>query len=186
MATRKNPVKDRNQPDAPAQTIAVAPDLNMYIDPDQTWLRGENCRKNSLHGENVIFTAPPGYGKSNMVKRLPLRLIETHQNYQVCFMDLLSITSRDSFLSLLRKRRFAIRQSRRNFAEFLARTMQKTISYRSRNKCETKENQITPLHKQYSEYGTLPGIRRIPKGIAFHEKKAKKLCSIFFTVTTGS
>ena len=117
MTTRKNPektgkpplVQEKTLPEAQEKTLPEAlqrrfpdpPDLNMFIEPRQTFL-SERIETKLSKGENVVITAPPGYGMESLVKRISFNVTEKHQEYQVCFMDLLSIASRESFLSLLK------------------------------------------------------------------------------------
>ncbi len=81
--------------------MLAAPHPTIHIEPDQTHLSERMLTKLS-HCENVIFTAAPGYGKESMAKRIAFNLTERHKEFQVCFMDLLSVTSIDSFLELLK------------------------------------------------------------------------------------
>lgn len=77
------------------------PDL--HIDDGRAWLR-ERIEVKLLHGKNIIITAPPAWGQENMAKKIAFGLTERDKNYQVCFMDLLNITSKTSFLNLLREK----------------------------------------------------------------------------------
>ena len=65
--------------------------------PGSTWLLERIVTKLSFC-ENVILAAPHGWGKENFVRQAAFLLTEKNKDFQVCFLDLFNISTKEEFL----------------------------------------------------------------------------------------
>jgi hypothetical protein len=75
---------------------------SLEIEPVYNWLC-ERIEDKLSRCENAILVGPPGFGQAKLAKKTAFNLTEKDQEFRVCFIELLSINSRSSFLRQLRE-----------------------------------------------------------------------------------